>query len=82
MDVPYCCQSQVSEVQYHAYSQPGMYTVSVVAVDNIGNSARAEVVINWWIPVPEYGNYSLVFLLSMLLAPMLLKVRRTVLSRA
>ena len=81
-DVPYCCESQVSEVQYHAYSQPGMYTVKVVAVDNTGNSGYAQVVVNWVIPVPEYDNYGIILLMSMLLAPILLRRSRTAAFRA
>ena len=81
-DVPYCCESQVSEVQYHAYSQPGMYTVKVVAVDNTGNSGYAQVVVNWVIPVPEYDNYGIILLISMLLAPILLRRSRTAAFRA
>lgn len=50
-DVIYCCQTQVSEVQYHAYSQPGMYTVKVFAVDNIGNMGYAQVLVNWSTPI-------------------------------
>lgn len=78
MNVPYCCQSQVSEVQYHAYAQPGMYTVTVVVFDNAGNSGLAQVNVNWITPVPEYSNYSIVLLLSMLLVPILLRRKRTV----
>lgn len=76
LSVPYCCQSQVSEVQYHAYAQPGMYTVSVVVIDNAGNSGFAQVNVNWVTPVPEYTNYSIVLLLSMLLVPILLRRKR------
>jgi len=46
-DSPYCCQSQVSEVQYHSYSQQGPYAVSVSAVDSKGNSGSAQTMVNW-----------------------------------
>jgi len=57
LDVPYCCQSTVSEVQDHAYSQPGSYTVVVVAYDNAGNFGDVFVTVNWVTPIPEYPNY-------------------------
>jgi PKD repeat protein len=63
-DVVYCCQSQVSEVQYHAYSQPGSYTVTLFAFDNQGNSGSATVTVNWVTPVPEYTSYILPLSLS------------------
>lgn len=75
-DVPYSAQSQVSEVQYHAYSAPGTYTVSVTAYDNMGNFGFAQVVVNWVTPVPEYTNYGIALLLSLLLVPLLLRRRR------
>jgi hypothetical protein len=68
MDVPYCCQDQVSEVQYHAYSQPGTYQVSVVAFDNMGNFGNAMVNVNWVTPVPEYTSYALPLIASLLVA--------------
>lgn len=43
----YCCQAQVSEVQYHIYSQPGTYTVSVTVYDNAGNSGSVQEQVNW-----------------------------------
>jgi hypothetical protein len=46
-DIVYCCQSQVSDVQYHAYSQPGSYTVTLFALDNLGNSGSAMVTVNF-----------------------------------
>ena len=64
LDVPYCCQNQVSEVQNHAYSQPGSYTVAVVAYDNAGNFGDAFVTVNWVQPVPEYQTPGLPLLLS------------------
>jgi len=67
-DVPYCCQNEVSEVQYHAYSQPGSYTVIVWAYDNAGNSGVALVTVNWVTPVPEYATYSLPLVASLLVA--------------
>lgn len=54
--VPYCCESQVSEVQYHAYQLPGSYSVVVVACDSGGNCGDAAVTVNWATPVPEYSN--------------------------
>jgi hypothetical protein len=65
-DVPYCCQSQVSEVQYHAYATPGQYTVYVIAYDNGGNFGSAQVTVNWATPIPEYPTYSLPLLASLL----------------
>jgi len=56
MDVPYCCRDQVSEVQYHAYSQPGTYTVVVSAFDNVGNFGVAVVNVNWVTSMPEYST--------------------------
>jgi PKD repeat protein len=82
LDVPYCCQSQVSETQFHIYSQNGTYTVSVVAYDNMDNFGYAQAVINWTTPVPEYSNYSIMLLLSTLLAPILLRRRRAFTVRA
>jgi hypothetical protein len=67
LDVPYCCQSQISEVQNHAYAQPGTYTVLVVAYDNAGNFGNAYVTVNWSTPIPEYPSYALPLVLSMLL---------------
>jgi PKD repeat protein len=68
MDLPYCCQSQVSEVQYHAYAQPGTYTVVVVVFDNGGNFGNAIVTVNWTAPVPEFPAYGLPLLASLLTA--------------
>ena len=75
-DVPYSAQRQVSEVQYHAYSTPGTYTVSVIAYDNMGNFGFAQVTVNWVTPVPEYTNYGIALLLSLLLVPILLRRKR------
>ena len=72
-NVPYSTQAQVSEVQYHAYSTPGTYTVSVIAYDNMGNFGFAQVTVNWVTPVPEYTNYGIALLLSLLLVPVLLR---------
>lgn len=66
MDVPYCCRDQISEVQYHAYSQPGTYQVSVVAFDNVGNFGNAFVNVNWVTPVPEYTAYGFPLIVSLL----------------
>ena len=68
MDVPYCCQNQVSEVQYHAYSQPGSYTVVVMVFDSGGNAGNAVVTVNWATPVPEYAAYGLPLIISLLIA--------------
>ena len=68
MVVPYCCQSQVSEVQYHAYQQPGSYTVLVVACDNGGNCGNAVITVNWPAPVPEYPNMAMPLLGALLAA--------------
>ena len=68
LDVPYCCQSQVSEVQYHAYSQPGAYTVVVVVFDSGGNFGNAVVTVNWTTPVPEYTTYGVPLFASLLIA--------------
>ena len=65
LDVPYCCQSQVSEVQNHAYAQPGSYTVVVVAYDNMGNFGDAFVTVNWVQPIPEYPSYGLPLLIGL-----------------
>lgn len=81
MDVPYCCQSQVSEVQYHAYAQPGSYTVVVVAFDNAGSFGDAFVTVNWVTPVPEYPSYGIplfVSLLAVLATAAYLKSKRSV----
>jgi PKD repeat protein len=68
MDVPYCCRDQISEVQYHAYSQPGTYQVSVVAFDNAGNFGNAIVNVNWVTPMPEYSTYGFPLIVSLLIA--------------
>jgi len=56
LDVPYCCESQVSEVRYHTYQQPGSYAVTVIAYDSGGNSGEATVSISWVTPVPEFPS--------------------------
>jgi len=68
LDVPYCCQSQVSEVQYHAYSQQGTYTVVVVVFDSGGNFGNSVVTVNWATPVPEYTAYGVPLIASLLIA--------------
>ena len=67
-EVPYCCQNEVSEVQYHAYSQPGSYTVIVWAFDSAGNSGVALVTVNWVTPMPEYSTYGLPIVAALLVA--------------
>ena len=59
LDVPYCCQSQVSEVQYHAYPHPGSYTVMVWAFDSGGHFGNAIVTVSWPTPVPEYPTLAI-----------------------
>jgi len=59
LDVPYCCPTQVTEVQYHAYPHPGSYTVLVVAYDSGGNSGNAVVTVSWPTPVPEYQTLAI-----------------------
>jgi hypothetical protein len=59
LDVPYCCQSQVSEVRYHAYEQPGSYTVMVIAYDSGGNLGDAITSISWPTPVPEFPSVAM-----------------------
>jgi len=68
LDVPYCCPSQVSEVQYHAYQQAGSYTVLVVAYDSGGNSGSAMVTVSWFTPVPEYPALAIPLLGALLAA--------------
>ena len=80
-DVPYCCQNQISEVQTHSYSQPGMYMVSVIAYDNDGNFGFAQVSVNWSTPVPEYPSYGIALLVSMLFVPVLLRSKRLISTR-
>jgi len=65
-DIPYCCQPTVSEVQYHSYNQPGTYTITVIAYDNMGNFGNAHVTVNWITPIPEYPSYSLPLVASLL----------------
>jgi len=77
-DVTYCCQNQVSEVQSHAYSQPGTYTVSVIAYDNDGSFGFAQVTVNWITPIPEYPSYGIALLISLLLVPVFLKSKRLI----
>lgn len=67
-DVPYCCQGQVSEVEYHSYAQPGSYTVIVIAYDNGGNFGYAAVTVNWVTPIPEYPTYGLPVFVSLFAA--------------
>jgi PKD repeat protein len=67
LDVPYCCQAQVSEVQYHAYQQPGTYVVRVVATDSGGNNGEAFVTVSWPIPIPEFPTTTAPLLASTLM---------------
>jgi hypothetical protein len=67
LDVPYCCQTEVSEVQNHAYAQAGSYTIAVVAYDNVGNVGDALVTVNWVTPIPEYPTYGLPLFLALFL---------------
>jgi len=67
LDVPYCCQSQVSEVRYHAYVQPGSYLVRVIAYDSGGNSGQATVSIGWPTPVPEFPSILMPVITAMFL---------------
>jgi hypothetical protein len=70
LNVPYCCQSWVSEVRSHAYSQAGSYTVLVIALDNAGNFGNAVVTVNWLTPLPEYPAYTMPLIASVLLTLM------------
>jgi len=65
--VPYCCENQVSEVQYHIYALAGTYNVLVIAYDNGGNFGEALVTVNWPTPVPEFPTTSLPLLASLLM---------------
>jgi len=56
-----------SETQYHAYSQPGSYTVVVVVIDSGGNSGDAVVTVNWATPVPEYPALGVPLIASLLI---------------
>lgn len=67
LDVPYCCQNQVSEVRYHAYQQPGTYSVYVFAYDTGGNSGGAAVTVSWPSPVPEFPTVAAPLLVSVLI---------------
>jgi len=67
LDVPYCCQSQVSEVRYHAYTQPGSYTVCVTAYDSGGNAGTAVVTVSWPTPIPEFPSITLPVLATVIL---------------
>jgi len=67
LDVAYCCQSQVSEVRYHAYEQPGSYLVTVIAYDSGGNSGEATVSVGWPTPVPEFPSILMPLIAAMFL---------------
>jgi PKD domain len=66
LDIPYCCPSQVTEVRYHAYQQPGSYTVTVTAYDSGGNSGNASTSVSWPTPVPEYPILAIPLLVALL----------------
>jgi hypothetical protein len=67
LDLPYCCQSQISDVRYHTYAQQGSYTVIVIAYDNAGNFGDAVVTVNWTVHAPEFYGEALPLFLSLLL---------------
>jgi len=77
LDVPYCCPTQVTEVQYHAYPHPGSYTVLVVAYDSGGNSGNAIVAVSWPTPVPEYPTLAIPLLGALLAALAVVKYPKT-----
>jgi len=77
LDVPYCCPTQVTEVQYHAYPHPGSYTVLVVAYDSGGNSGNAIVTVSWPTPVPEYPTLVIPLLGAFLAALAVVKYPKT-----
>ena len=56
LDVPFSAQSYVSDQRFHAYSLAGLYTVSVTAYDNMGNSESAQVTVNWTTPTQNCQN--------------------------
>ena len=68
LDVPYCCRSTVSEVQYHAYAQPRQYTVTVVVFDNAGNFGNAEITVDWVTPLPEYETFAIPLAATLIVA--------------
>ena len=47
LDVPFSAQSYVSDIRYHQYAQPGIYTVVVTAYDNLGDSGTAQITVSW-----------------------------------
>ena len=80
LNVPYCCQSEISEVRYHIYAQQGSYLVTVVAFDNTGNSANAIVTVNWsvaTVTTPEFpsGGLPMIASLFLVVATAILKGR-------
>ena len=52
LDVPFSGRTLVNDTQDHAYSQAGLYSVSVVASDNVGDSGSANVTVPATTPVP------------------------------
>ena len=77
LDVPYCCPTQVTEVQYHAYPHPGSYTVLMVAYDSGGNYGNAVVTVSWPTPVPEYPTLAIPLLGALLAALAMVKYPKT-----
>ncbi len=75
-NLPYCCQTQISDVRNHGYAQPGTYTITVYAFDNEGHFGFATVTVNWITPVPEYSSYTIALSLALLAAPLILSRKR------
>jgi PKD repeat protein len=75
--VPYCCENQVSEVQYHIYALAGTYNVLVIAYDNGGNFGEALVTVTWPSPIPEFPATSMPLLASILMIITTVAISRT-----
>ena len=56
LDIPFSAEREVSDVRYHAYSQPGFYVVTVTAYDNMGNSGSAQLTVYWFDPNSAQNN--------------------------